>query len=106
MSLGGGGMLVPQRQKGICCDTCWGTFCGIGCGTCWVSTVIGVPCLVVMPFVGVVVGIPLSVVCETTYVIFVVEVSIGVVVALVFVVIIVVGTQFFSQGIIDIPTIV
>ena len=62
---------------------------------------IGVPCVVVVPFVGVVVGIPLLVACETMYVIVVVEVFVGVVVAQV-----VVGTQFVSQGIIGIPTVV
>ena len=46
-----------------------------------VSTPIGVPCVFLVPFIGVVVGIPLSVACETMYVIFVVEVSVGVVVA-------------------------
>ena len=46
-----------------------------------VLTVIGVPCVFVVPFVVVVVGIPLSVACETMYVIFVVKVSIGVLVA-------------------------
>ena len=29
MLLGVGGILVPRRKKGPCCDTCWGTFCGI-----------------------------------------------------------------------------
>ena len=46
MSLGGG-MLVPQRKKGLCCGT------------------INAPCVVVMPFVVVVVEIPLLVTCET-----------------------------------------
>ena len=34
-----------------------------------VSTAMGVPCVVVVPFVAVVVGIPLSFACETMYVI-------------------------------------
>ena len=45
------------------------------------STVIDVTCIFVVPFVGVVVGIPLSVACETMYVTFFVEVFVGVVVA-------------------------
>ena len=61
-----------------------------------VSTVIGVPCVVVVPFFGVVVGIPLSIACETMYVIVVVEVSVGVVVAQVVVVIIFFGTQLVA----------
>ena len=59
-----------------------------------VSTMIDVPCVVVVPFVVVVVGIPLSVACETMYVIVVVEVFVGVVVAHFFVVKNVVGMQF------------
>ena len=71
-----------------------------------ISTTIGVPCVVVVPFVAVVIRLPLLVACETMYVIVVVEVSIGVVVAQVVVVTIFVGMQFFSQGVVDIPTIV
>ena len=71
-----------------------------------VSTAIDVPCVFVVPFVAVVVGIPLLVACETIYVIVVVEVSIEVVVAYVFVVTNVDGMQFFAQGTFGIPTIV
>ena len=46
-----------------------------------VSTLSDVPYVVIAPFVVVVVGIPLSVACETMYVIVVVEVYIGVFVA-------------------------
>ena len=71
-----------------------------------VSTAIDVPCVVVVPLFVVVVGIPLLVSCETMYVIVVVEVSVGVVVAHFVVVKNVFGMQFVSLGVIGIPTIV
>ena len=46
-----------------------------------VSTMIDVPCVVVVQFVAFIVGIPLLVACEAMYVIVVVEVCVGVFVA-------------------------
>ena len=56
MSLGGGGMLVPQRQRVLVV-----THVGV-------LTMINVSCFVVVPFVTVVFGIPLLVAYETMYV--------------------------------------
>lgn len=67
---------------------------------------IDVPCVFFMPFIVIVVRIPLLVAYETMYVIIVVEVSIGVVVVHVVVVKNVVGMQVISQGAFGIPTIV
>ena len=66
-----------------------------------VSTTIEVQCVVVVPFVVVVVGIPLLVLCETMYVTIVVEVSIEVSMPYV-----VVDRKFVSLGIFGIPIII
>ena len=106
VSLGGGGMLVPQTQKGPYCDKFWGTFVVFDVALVVVWTVIDVPCVVVVPFVVIVVGILLSVACETMYVTVIVEIYVGVFVAQVVVVTIVFGMKFFSRGVIGILTIV